>query len=80
MAGAALPDLPTPAKGAYLLRYNRDSRTKEEFLESLEYYTEPSGRLDLALHSLAPVGSMFALYKAVGLKKKTRRGLYSSFC
>ncbi len=78
-AGSALPDLPTLAKGAYLLWFYRDSMAKEEFLEALEYYNEPSGKLDLALHSLAPVGSMLALYKAVGLKKQDSQRALLSF-
>ena len=69
-AGAALPDLPVLAKAAYLLWRHRGSITKEEFLEALEYFKEPSGKVDLTLHSLAPVGSMLALYKVLGLKRK----------
>lgn len=72
--GAALPDLPTLVKAAHLLWKHRDTVTKEEFkqefLETLEYYKEPSGKLDLTLHSLAPVGSMLVLYKVLGLKDK----------
>lgn len=68
--GAALPDLPVLAKAAYLLWRRRSSITKEEFLEALEYFKEPSGKVDLTLHSLAPVGSMLAVYKALGLRKK----------
>ncbi len=66
-AGAALPDVPVLAKAAYLLWRHRDSMTKEEFLEALEYFKEPSGKLDLTLHSLAPVGALLALYKTLGL-------------
>ncbi len=69
-AGGALPDLPVLAKAAYLLWRRRGSITKEEFLEALEYFKEPSGKVDLTLHSLAPVGSMLALYKVLGLRKK----------
>ena len=69
-AGAALPDMPVLAKAAYLLWYHRDSMTKEEFLEALEYFKEPSGKVDLTLHSLAPVGGLLTLYKVLGLKNK----------
>jgi LexA-binding, inner membrane-associated putative hydrolase len=69
-AGAALPDLPTLAKAARLFWHRGNSLTKEEFLESLEYFEEPSGKMDLTLHSLVPVGTMLALYKALGLGKK----------
>jgi hypothetical protein len=73
-AGAALPDLPTLTKAAYLLWSRRDSITREEFreefFEALEYSKEPSGRLDLALHSMVPVGALLALYKVLGLKDK----------
>ena len=76
-AGAALPDLPTLAKAAHLLWSRRDVIAKEEFkkefLEALEYFNAPSGKLDLTLHSLAPVGSMLALYKVLGLKNKDPR-------
>ncbi len=77
--GASLPDAPTLAKAAYLLWRNRGSISKEEFLETLEYFKEPSGKLDLALHSLAPVGSMLALYKALGLKSNDPKGALLSF-
>ena len=77
-AGSALPDVPTLAKAARLLWYRRDSISKEEFneewLEALEYYKEPSGKLDLTLHSLAPVGSLIALYKVLGLERKDPHG------
>lgn len=66
--GSALPDLPVLGKAAYLLWYHRDSMTKEEFLEAMEYFKEPSGKVDLTLHSLAPVGGLLVLYKALGLK------------
>ena len=73
-AGAALPDVPTLAKAAHLLWRRRDSITKEEFkeefYEALDYYKEPSGKVDLTVHSLAPVGSLLALYKILGLKRK----------
>jgi LexA-binding, inner membrane-associated putative hydrolase len=64
--GSTLPDLPVLGKAAYLLWHHRDSMTKEEFLEALEYFKEPSGKLDLTLHSLVPVGALIALYKALG--------------
>ena len=78
-AGAALPDLPILAKAAHLLWYRRNSITKEEFLRALEYFEEPSGRLDLSLHSLVPVGTLIALYKALGLKKKDSKGTLLAF-
>ncbi len=82
-AGAALPDLPTLAKAACLLWSRRDSITKEEFreefLEALEYSKEPSGRLDLALHSLAPVGALLALYKVLGLEDRDPKRAFLAF-
>ena len=78
-AGAALPDLPVLAKAAYLLWRHRGSITKEEFLEALEYFKEPSGKVDLTLHSLAPVGSMLALYKVLGLKRKDSKRTLLAF-
>ena len=69
-AGAALPDIPTLTRAAHVLWRHRNSITKEEFLEALEYFEEPSGKLDLSLHSLAPVGALLALYKVLGLKHK----------
>lgn len=69
-AGASLPDVPTLAKAAYVLWRHRDSITKEKFLEALEYFEAPSGKLDLSLHSLAPVGALLALYKVLALKDK----------
>lgn len=73
-AGAALPDVPTLAKAAHLLWRRRDSITKEEFreefLEVLDYFEAPSGKVDLTLHSLMPVGTLLALYKVLGLEKK----------
>ncbi len=77
--GSTLPDLPVLGKAAYLLWHHRESMTKEEFLEALEYFKEPSGKLDLALHSLAPVGSMLALYKALGLKSNDPKRALLSF-
>ncbi|HZC18627.1 MAG TPA: hypothetical protein VE225_02860, partial [Rubrobacteraceae bacterium] len=68
--GASLPDMPTLVKAVRLLWYRRRSITREEFLEALEYFQEPSGRLDLSVHSLVPVGAMLALYEVLGLKKK----------
>lgn len=72
--GSALPDMPTLVKAAHFLWRRRDSiakeEFKEEFLEALEYFEEPSGRLDLTLHSLVPVGTLLALYKVLGLKSK----------
>lgn len=82
-AGAALPDVPTLVKAAHLLWRRRDSIDKEEFkeewLEALEYYKEPSGKVDLTLHSLAPVGSLILLYKVLGLKDKDPHGALISF-
>ena len=73
-AGAALPDMPTLAKAAHLLWRRRDSiakeEFKEEFYEALEYYKEPSGKVDLTVHSLVPVGFLLVLYKILGLKRK----------
>ena len=81
--GAALPDVPTLAKAAHLLWSRRDSITKEEFkeefLETLEYFEPPSGKVDLALHSLVPVGSLIALYKILGLKHKDPSGALLAF-
>jgi hypothetical protein len=34
--------------------------TREEFYEALEYYEEPSGKIDLSVHSMVPVGCMLA--------------------
>lgn len=82
-AGAALPDVPTLAKAARLLWRRRGSMDKEEFkeewLEALEYYKEPSGKVDLTLHSLAPVGALIALYKVLGLEHKDPHGTLISF-
>jgi LexA-binding, inner membrane-associated putative hydrolase len=69
-AGAALPDLPVMVKAAYLLCRHRNSITRDEFFEAMEYFKEPSGRLDLTFHSLMPVGIVLMLYKVLGLKKK----------
>ncbi len=46
---------------------------REEFYEALEYYEQPSGKIDLSVHSLVPVCSMLALYKLLGLKRKDPR-------
>jgi LexA-binding, inner membrane-associated putative hydrolase len=73
-AGAALPDLPTVSKASRLLWSRRDTITKKEFLKAMEYFEEPSGRLDLTLHSLVPVGSLLVLYKALGLKDRDPHG------
>lgn len=78
-AGAALPDLPTLTKAAWLLWRHRGTIEKEEFLEALEYFKEPSGKVDLSLHSLAPVGFLLASYKALGLKKKDPKGALLAF-
>ena len=78
-AGAALPDMPTLAKAARLLWRRRGSIEKEEFLESLEYFKEPSGKVDLSLHSLAPVGALLALYKVLGLEDKDPKRALLSF-
>lgn len=77
--GSALPDLPVIAKASYLLWRHRGSIPKEDFLEAMEYFKEPSGKLDLTLHSLAPVGSMLALYKVLGLKNKDPRRALLAF-
>jgi hypothetical protein len=77
--GSTLPDLPVLGKATYLLWFHRDSLTKEEFLEALEYFKEPSGKLDLTVHSLAPVGALIALYKALGLENKDPKGALLSF-
>src|SRR3954471_14407956 len=77
--GSALPDLPTLAKAAHLLWRYRGSIEKEEFLEALEYFKEPSGKVDLTLHSLAPVGFLLILYKALGLKNKDPNRALLSF-
>ncbi len=69
-AGSSLPDLPTLAKATHLLWKHRDSMTKNEFLTALQYFEEPSGKLDLTFHSLAPVGALLALYKVLGLSKR----------
>lgn len=71
--GSTVPDLPTLVKAGYLLWRHRDTITKEEFYEALEYYKEPSGKLDLTVHSLVPVGSLLALYKLLGLERKDPR-------
>jgi hypothetical protein len=73
-AGAALPDLPTLSKASRLLWSRRNTITKKEFLKAMEYFEEPSGRLDLTLHSLVPVGSLLVLYKALGLKDRDPHG------
>jgi len=82
-AGSTLPDMPTLVKAARLLWYRRDAISKEEFnkewLDALEYYKEPSGKLDLTLHSLAPVGSLIALYKVLELEHKDPHGALLSF-
>ena len=73
-AGAALPDVPTFVKAARFLWRRRDSMYedgfKEDFLEALEYFQEPAGKVDLALHSLAPVGFALTLYKVLGVEEK----------
>lgn len=78
-AGAALPDVPTLAKAARLFWFRRGSVTKEEFLEALDYFKEPTGKVDLTVHSLVPVGSLLALYKVLGLKHQDPRGALLSF-
>jgi hypothetical protein len=73
-AGAALPDTPTLAKAAHFLWHRRNFVTKEEFkkefLEALEYFEAPSGKVDLTVHSMVPVGTLLVLYKVLGLKKR----------
>ena len=75
--------MPTLAKAAHLLWRRRGSITKEEFkeewLDALEYYKEPSGKVDLTLHSLAPVGSLLVLYKVLGLGRKDPHGALLAF-
>ena len=82
-AGAAIPDVPTLVKAARLVWHRRDSITKEEFreefCEALEYYKEPSGKVDLTLHSLVPVGSLLTLYKVLGLRHKDPHGALLAF-
>lgn len=82
-AGAALPDVPTLVKAARVVWANRNSTTKEEFkeefYEALEYSKEPTGTLDLTLHSLAPVGAMLALYRLLGLRRRDPRRAVLAF-
>jgi LexA-binding, inner membrane-associated putative hydrolase len=78
-AGSALPDLPTLAKAARLLWRHQGSIEKEEWLDALEYSKEPSGKVDLAVHSLAPVGFLLLLYKVLGLKHKDPKGALLAF-
>jgi hypothetical protein len=81
--GAALPDMPTLVKAARFVWRRRDAiakeEFKEEFLEALDYFEEPSGRVDLTLHSLMPVGSLLALYKVLGLKERDPDGALLAF-
>lgn len=76
--GSTVPDVPTLVKAARLLWHRRGEISKEEFkeewLDALEYYKEPSGKVDLALHSLVPVGTLIALYKVLGLEDKDPHG------
>ena len=78
-AGSALPDLPTLAKAARLLWRHQGSIEKEEWLDALEYSKEPSGKVDLTVHSLVPVGSLIALYKVLGLRRKDPHGALLAF-
>ena len=75
--GSTIPDMPTLIKAARFLWRRRSSIKedgfKEEFLEALEYFEAPSGKLDLSVHSLVPVGSVLVLYKLLGLKRKDPR-------
>jgi membrane-bound metal-dependent hydrolase YbcI (DUF457 family) len=59
--GAALPDLPYLAKGAYLVARHRRGLTRELFLDELDYVRAPAWTPDLALHSLLPVGTLLAV-------------------
>jgi LexA-binding, inner membrane-associated putative hydrolase len=77
--GSSLPDVPTLAKAAYVLWRHRNSITKDEFLEALEYFEAPSGKLDLSVHSLAPVGALLALYKVLRLKDKDPKRVLLAF-
>jgi hypothetical protein len=74
-AGSTLPDVPILAKAAHLVWRRRGSISreefKEEFYEALEYYKEPSGKLDLTVHSLVPVASMLVLCRTLELKDRS---------
>ena len=74
-AGSTIPDVPTLVKAAHLVwrRQGEISKEefKEEFYEALEYYEEPSGKLDLTVHSLVPVAAMLVLYRTLELKDRS---------
>jgi hypothetical protein len=74
-AGSTVPDVPTLVKAARLAWKRRDSISKEEFreeyYEALEYYKEPSGKLDLMVHSLVPVAALLVLYRTLEIKDRS---------
>ena len=74
-AGSTIPDMPTLVRAAHLVWQRRGEISKEEFkeefYEALEYYEEPSGKLDLTVHSLVPVAAMLVLYRALELKNRS---------
>ncbi len=70
-AGASLPDLPYLAKGALLIARERRGLTRQRLMEELDYFDEPSWGVDLALHSLLPVGTLLALGS---LRRRERAG------
>jgi len=74
-AGSTVPDVPTLVKAARLAWKRRDSISKEEFreeyYEALEYYREPSGKLDLMVHSLVPVAALLVLFRTLEIKDRS---------
>lgn len=69
--GAAFPDTPAFVAAAYYFG-EFDSMPREQLLEAI-YFTGPFGATGSALHSIVPVGSLLALYWALGLGRFDRR-------
>ena len=59
-AGSTVPDVPTLVKAARLAWKRRDSISKE-----------PSGKLDLMVHSLVPVAALLVLYRTLEIKDRS---------
>ena len=69
--GAAFPDLPAFAAGAYYFD-EFDSMPREQLLNAI-YFTGPFGAAGSALHSIGPVGVVLVLYRVLGLGRFDRR-------
>jgi len=77
--GGALPDLPSIAAAAYyigprFLTGGWSSMDSEEVLDAI-YFTGPFGATGSALHSLVPPALLLALYAALRLGRRDRRGV-----